>query len=354
MARGGKGGVFDILRARGPIAADPDLAVWLDTIFGPNTDPLTTTDDRWLADQLVQYGAEPRWPRAALLERERRAHGHQWAPELGNIEATFEVGQRRPPIPAYYFPGTSNARALIIGGVHGDEAAAVEVVNILLERMRAPSATMPYYSVIIVPALFSENVRRARRETPGRADPNRQMPPVGATSGAMDARGRPTDEQGRPIEPENLILLDLVERFQPERVASVHGHSPPRPGKPDMPGITSDPRPGSEAMDEALALEMARRASSMPGGARVPGNRLGTPQETARYPTQEAVHQEGVTFGQYGSRASARRPAMNMILIETFGNAPSARDRRARRVELESLATVLRDIFLGPPRHAPR
>jgi hypothetical protein len=348
MARTGKGGVFNILRGRGPISArDADLEAWLTANFGANTDPARTSDDRWLADQLVRYGAEPRWPNSSIVERQQRAGAHGWPQEPGNIEATFGVGAGRQPIRAYFFPGTISQRAMIVGGVHGTEQAGVEVVNILLERMRAPGAHAPYYSVIIVPELFPENVAANRRKTPGRRDPNRQMPAVGASPGTLDT-------EGDPIEPENLVLLDLVERFRPERLASVHGHSPPRTGGADMPGITSDARPGHEAEDRALALSMARTAAAMPGGARVPGNRLGTPGETAVYPTSTAPHEAGVTLGDYGSHATSTRPPMNMILIETYGygNSSSQRDpaaRATRRIELESLATVLRDIFLGPP-----
>jgi hypothetical protein len=166
---------------------------------------------------------------------------------------------------------------------------------------------------------------------------------------------------GRAVEPENLVLLDLIERFQPERIASVHGHSPPRPGGADMPGITTDPRPGRETEDDALALRMATAAAA--GGVRVPGNRLGTTGQTTRYPTSSAPHDPGVTFGEYGSRDAATRatatapagtrPAMNVILIETFdyydsAHAPNRAAAAARRVELETLATVLRTIFLGP------
>jgi hypothetical protein len=45
---------------------------------------------------------------------------------------------------------------------------------------------------------------------------------------------------------------------------------------------------------------------------------------------------------------------MNVVTIETFDNytsaqAPNAASRTARRVELESIATVLNDIFLNQP-----
>ncbi len=292
MADHGKGEVFNILRANGPIASDPDLEQCLTRIFGSNADPAAETDDRWLADQIVRFGPEPLWPAAAIQERERRAHNtaHPWAAEAGNIEATIGVGAHRTPIHAFYFPGTGSRRAMIIGGVHGSEQAGVEVVNRLLDQMRAPGAPQPVFSVIIVPSLFPENVAAGRRKTPGQPDPNREMPAVGATPGT-------TDSQGRAIEPENLVLLDLIERFQPERIASAHGHSPPRPGGADMPSITDDPRPGHETDDDALTLAMAQRAHAL--GVRVPGNRLGTKRQTTRYPTSSAPHEPGVSFGEY-------------------------------------------------------
>ncbi|MBP2326506.1 hypothetical protein JOF56_006891 [Kibdelosporangium banguiense] len=337
-----KGRAFDILREVGPVT-DPDLDGWINAHFPAGT------DDRWLAERLVRYGAEPRWPYDEIVERQRRAQTNHWAPEPGNIAASFDAGPGRVPVTAYYFPGRTDRRAMVIGGVHGTEAAGVEVANMLLERLRRPGAPMPLLSVIVVPVLFPENLAAHQRKTPGHVDPNRQMPALGASPGAVDS-------EGRPVEAGNRILLDLIERFRPERIASCHGHGATGPHQRDTPpssagepSITSDPRPGHETEDDKLALDMARRASSVPGGARVPGNRLGERTETARYPTSSAPHDPGVSFGAYGSHAAGARPAMNVITIETFGNATSAeaRDPAARRVELQSLATVLDEIFLN-------
>jgi uncharacterized protein DUF4157 len=331
-----KGGVFNLLRARGPLTLDADSTAWLDRVFGPNSDPAKLTDDRWLADTIIQYGTEPMWPFTAFEARARLARVHNWPAEPGNIEGAFSLGQGRAPIKAYYFRGISDRRAMIIAGVHGSELGGVEVVERLLAKMRAPNAPMPFFSVIVIPQVFPRNVAAARRKTTDTTpDPNRQMPAVGATPGT-------TTSLGGPMERENQILLDIVGRFQPERLASVHGTT-----KRSLAGVTSDPRPGRAAEDDALSLAMARRAAA--GGTRVPGNKLGTPQETVRYPTSTEPHEAGVTFGQYGSQAAASRPAMNMILIETSGNERSTAPGDARGLELESLASVLRDIFLGDP-----
>lgn len=38
-------------------------------------------------------------------------------------------------ISAYYFPGTSNKNALIIGGVHGSELSAIEVAKSVIDQL---------------------------------------------------------------------------------------------------------------------------------------------------------------------------------------------------------------------------
>lgn len=358
---GNKGEVFNYLRAHGPLQPDSDLLKWLDKTFGPNTDPAKMTDDRWLADQLIAFGAEPRWPNSAVIERQRRARMHGWAQEPGNIEASFDAGPGKMPVKAYYFPGTSEKRAMIIGGVHGTEASGVEVVNLLLEQMRAPGAKPPFYSVIIVPVLFPENLAHGTRTTTKTtADPNRNFPREGESladaraRGIQAGKGGPIDSQGRPIEAENQILIDLIERFQPERIASIHGHSPP-PKKPkknqDMPGIFDDPRtaPADAKADDELALKMAKAAAAR--GVRVPGNRLGEKDETPHYPPDAPKLSKGVSLGEsWGPRAAGARPAMTTITVEVFGNQTSAESKNParRKKELESIADVLRDIFLGP------
>ncbi|WP_409463889.1 DUF4157 domain-containing protein [Amycolatopsis sp. GA6-003] len=352
LRTGGKASVFDRLRARGPIAQDPDLGPWIDRSFPGDT------DDRWLARELAARGAEPRWTAEAFAERERRAAEHGWRPEPGNIEARFDAGHGPNPIQAFYFPGRTNRHAMIVGGVHGSEAAGVQVVEMLLRILRTPDAQgnprVPAFSVIVVPTLFPANYAVRSRQSPGGIDPNRNLPQRGQTVGAVpvDRRNRPLDARNRPILPENLVLLDLVDRFRPERIAMVHGVA----GGPNA-GVSTDPRPGHdrpagpdtpEGDDLALAREMGSRAIA--GGARAPLNERGS----VTYPTQSVPHQEGVTFGMYGSSAAGSRPAMNVVLIETLGNTRSDEIRNSdaagkRRIELQSFADVLRDVFLERP-----
>jgi hypothetical protein len=355
---GGKAKVFAILRqwgSQGPITEEPTLEACLDRLFGPNGDK--ASDDRRLAGQIIKNGSEPHWPKEAFQERATRAHDHKWAAESGGIEGSFDAGKGKIRVEAYFFAGTSDRKAMIIGGVHGTEPGGVEVVNDLLADLRQPDAPTPFFSVIVVPEIFPENlVNKSRTTTDDSEDPNRNFPKVGTGLEKSKGKGKvPLDSQGREIEPGNVILIDLIERFQPERIASVHGHSVPK-GKPtpgmDMPGIFDDPRAGKDekAADDALGLKMAKAANKK--GVRVPGNWLDTKNETSEYPPGAPKMSKGVSLGDYGPTATDARPAMTVITIETFGNDVSSEksdEGKARKKELESLASVLQDIFLGPP-----
>ena len=299
--------------------------------------------------------------------------------------STFTPGHT---VRAYFFQGSSNRKALIIGGVHGSEPGGVEVVTNLLTMMQSPNAPVPFFSVVIVPMLFEANVTssrprwerrtsegtvrsmspRARRGVEEAPDPNRQFPAVGTDPTTNSTLGCVVDEQNRCIEPENLVLLDLINRFQPERIANVHGHSVPR-ARPERsqtvrdvlldeggPSITTDPRPGHETEDDALTLAMAIEAQRR--GVRVPGNFIGTSDQTTRYPTSTAPRRStGVSLGEWGSHATPTRPAMNVVLIETYGNrtsnSGSQAEQAARRTELMDLAQILRDFFLADPSNLP-
>ncbi|MCO5947151.1 eCIS core domain-containing protein [Mucilaginibacter flavidus] len=356
---------FDRIRAKSP-TADAKLKAEVESTFAENT------DDRWLAEKIMKNGPEPLWPKDDIIERQKKAIDNKWAPEPGNIAGTLGTGAHT--VQAFYFRGTTDRRALIIGGVHGSEPGGVEVVNDLLDLLRAPNAPMPFFSIIIVPELFSANVHSSRplseRRTSGGTtkqlangkatdvdtpDPNRQFPAVGKDAAKDSTLGCLVDSENRCIEPENIVLMDLINRFQPERVASVHGHSVPKNDaqlkKEGGPSITTDPRPGHEADDDALTLKMAKEADKL--GVRVPGNFLGKKDERTRYPTGTAPKMsKGITFGQWGSHDTPTRPAMNIVLIETFGNATSASlsgaKAAARKAELMNTAQVLRDFFLAP------
>jgi hypothetical protein len=350
LGGGDKGQVFDFLRANCPVA-DADLDAVLPRLFAAGS------DDLWLARSIAQHGPEPLWPTAAYDERRRRQRDHGWAAESGGIQGVLMTTAGGRNVDAYFFPGTSDERALI-------------------DTLRT-SPVRPYYSVIVVPTLFPDNAATRTRE---RSTPtNRNFPDPGQSLTAATPTGSttPRDSQGRDILPQNIALMRLIERFRPSRIASVHGSS-----RRSAAGIFSDRNTVSanaraqaasaglaapvaiavlEASavagsqhDENLALDMARAMNTAGHGQAVRGNQLsGTP--TAQW---SGSVPGGTSFGGWGPRDVSEgrptdRPSMTVLTVEVATNTRSTdfsgSAAAARRVELAAYRDVIQTIFLGPP-----
>jgi hypothetical protein len=186
---------------------------------------LTNPNDRWVAKKLL-------------------------AGQLGmsaGIEAKGQPGLSvdipAQPIEAHFFPGASQERALVIAGVHGSERQGIRVARMLIEDVL--KKTQPHYTVIVVPSLFPDNAHQnwgleGRRQAPG-TETNRNFP-------ALDAGGASTtDKKGRAILAENLMLMELIDRFQPSRIISIHGTH-----DPSSAGIFADPHFLSPAKEKAI------------------------------------------------------------------------------------------------------
>src|SRR5689334_1410187 len=63
----------------------------------------------------------------------------------------FLLGQSKQNrnVEAWFFPGTSDHNALVIGGVHGSELSSVEVAKALIHQLQTGNDN--YYNVIIIP-----------------------------------------------------------------------------------------------------------------------------------------------------------------------------------------------------------
>jgi hypothetical protein len=325
----------------------------------------------------------------------------------------------------FFFPGREAARALVLAGVHGSELSGIEVAKRLAKRLYAESrqGRRPWFNTVIVPELFPDNAARARQKgfPPGRdsnigrytlgdhcpkrvmsngkescVDPNRQFPTPGRPVDFVF----PLDALGGPIEPENVMLLRLIDRFEPSRIASVHAHSMPDPKRDKegkdrniaRPGIFADPHtvspPAPKAREQEavrrtlrdcrLALDMARRfvrrynhlSGRKDGKSRIPGNWLGSKNETCTYGSK-AFRQCGISLGGWGPRAiwtldptswiplpRMARDSITVITVEVrhyYSSAVSKRRAvgreksayaRHREKELEAHAAALRGIFL--------
>ena len=164
-----------------------------------------------------------------------------------------KAGVAPRPIEAYFFNGTTSRRALVIAGVHGSERQGIAVARMLIDLLKT---TQPTLTTIVVPSLFPDNAAVApfgSREGSG-AQPNRNFPNPGQDLAAAQKAGG-VDALGKKILPENLLLMELMEKFKPERIISIHGT-----WDPNKAGVFYDPR----------ALTAAERVAAFPPRRRHP------------------------------------------------------------------------------------
>lgn len=287
------------------------------------------------------------------------------------------------PIEAFYFPGSSERRALVIGGVHGSELSAIDVARNLVAQLAGTEGI--YYSVIVIPCLFPDNAERAvanpaligsvynlgRYSHDHAPDPNRQMPALGEAFHA----DYPIDYAGRTIEPENQLLLRIIQEFLPQRVVNLHAIRSLVKG-----GIYADPRTDNRglaleyASDSSLAIAMAWYINT--NGGQVPGNNLHK-RPTTLYPTDPPVaapgsmqrrnlsgsrlpgnRGHGVSLGGWASTAvddpalpAYNRPAMRLLTVEFPGykrpvDYNNAIQRQHCKKQVELYASAIKEIFL--------
>lgn len=157
-----------------------------------------------------------------------------------------------------FVAGRTSRRALVIAGVHGSEVQGVEVAGQLLTDL-ANAQNQPEMSAIIVPNLFPDDAAYRDREGPG-AHPNRNFPDPSKDLAASGGK----DDLGKAIRPENVMLLQLMERFTPERVISIHGTR-----DPSLAGVSYDPRAlttGEEARAKSWGINPDSDETNAPPG----------------------------------------------------------------------------------------
>jgi hypothetical protein len=405
-----KGRVFDLLRERGPAASDGDAMRVIWARFGAGT------DDRWLAEQLLARGPEPRWPESVITERVARAARNNWAPEPGNIRAELPypaeaAAGRIPPVVAHFFPGSTAERALVIGGIHGSEVQGARTVEALRVELAARSAAgrPPRFTTILVPVLnpriHDPALRRQKdrylprrreeraadratraRETAAEIEPNRSFPAPGESYAEIRARaatGGPELEFTGPrrdrarsttvMPPETRVLVQLIERFRPSRIAAVHAHSigrgAARPG--NDPGIFVDPAirrdaagklrtdpdrfdPAGDRLAAQLIAAGRRRLPGLPAPVRTGradpfrGNTGATP---TRYATSVPTY-EGHSLGDWAPSLGIQTVTVE---IPQYGRLGAAVPLAARQAVERLHRDVLLEVFLGvPPAPATR
>lgn len=293
---------------------------------------------------------------------------------------TLHTTKKGKPLDVYFFPGQSDKKALVIGGMHGSELSSIEVARELVGKLSRGGKL--FYNVVIIPSLFPDNADEAIQDKKNRvvnntgrysheqaADPNRQMPPLGKPF----LEEAPVDAMQRDIEGENAALLHLLQTYKPDRLISVHAIK-----DKNKAGVFADPRTDCRGFalgyesDKALALLMAQHIQSQ--GGVCPGNNLQAVPTTLYYldppVAAEGQKQErnfdgskgtgrgiGVSFGSWSSTAvcdpeeALTRKAIRTFTMEFPGYLRPAEyknetDRKRVEKLVQVYASAISDLFL--------
>jgi hypothetical protein len=165
------------------------------------------------------------------------------------------------PIEVSFVQGLSNERALVIAGVHGSERQGIDVARALIDDVL--KKRQPHYSVIVVPSLFPAHAdpawgvegKRQRATQTNRNFPDLNDEVAEYKGGhALDAAGNPLkaakDDTGASLDilAENVMLMELIDRFHPSRIISIHGTH-----DSSAAGVFADPHFRSPAKEKAIA-----------------------------------------------------------------------------------------------------
>lgn len=304
---------------------------------------------------------------------------------LNRKTAQFVLGRsgQGRNIEAFFFPGTSNKRALVIGGMHGSELSSIAVAKELLSQLAEGDSR--FYNVIIIPSLFPDNAEAARQNFfqiggvqnigrysyPGAVDPNRQMPTPGYAFDEADG----LDHAGRKIENENALLLDLIAEYRPQRIVNLHAIRITTNA-----GVFADPRTDHKGIalgyesDSSLAISIARAVQE--NGGYIPGNRLNQKPTAVYYkdpaPVVAGLFQKrnftgsplpgkrggGVSLGTWASTAvfdsidrSNNRNAIRILTMEFPGSKRPVDHKKELQAfyqhQVRAYAASLHTVFLG-------
>lgn len=123
------------------------------------------------------------------------------------------------PIRAYAF-GSGSQVVLFLGGMHGNEPSSVRLMRHLTRWLASHGTRQGRNEVVVAPDINPDGLACGSRRNADHVDINRNFP----TANWGSPRRRKGDWPGpRPAsEPETRFVLELMRRFRPCRIVSVH------------------------------------------------------------------------------------------------------------------------------------
>lgn len=116
--------------------------------------------------------------------------------------------------------GKGDSTTIIFGGFHGNEIMGVKLVFRFAEYLYQEQQASLTSRVIIVPALNPDGLVKAERQNANKVDINRNFP---TKNWSKEYKSRKNFPGLSPAsEPETQAIIELLEKYTPQRIISVH------------------------------------------------------------------------------------------------------------------------------------
>lgn len=237
------------------------------------------------------------------------------------------------PIDAHFFPSFvrhHGRRALVIGGIHGNEHPGFEVADALVAELASGTglaARELHFHTLVIPRINPGGIADDSRCNRQLVDLNRNFPVPGVRNpGSPVCR----NTARAPVQPETQALIDVINAFRPQRIVSLHSI-----GSPAQAGIFADPTTDTAAKD--LACSMARLVVD-PSNRR--GNRLTATRCDAGYGGGATG---GTSLGAFAPTRSIPGQTVPVITMEAPRHGPLGTGVRTTEAFLRPLRGFLTD-----------
>ncbi len=239
-------------------------------------------------------------------------------------------------------------RALVVGGIHGNERGPLDIVRQLQSELSAGTNPLSTdFDTIVIPVMNPGGVADNDRLNRRGVDLNRNFPGL---------RGFPKPspkEQIPPEQPEVKAVRRVIEVLNPERILALHAIDEGTKG-----GAYADPVEGRVTRELACRMALRMRGTRLPKGkmsgeVNVAGNELANDVCNTRYPETASVSVTTAqsSLGSWGSAPSdAGGSGIPVITHEVSGKSPLSQKGPGRSVE--TIMPGIRE-FLLDNEHLP-
>lgn len=252
-----------------------------------------------------------------------------------------------PPTPTLAPPPP---RALVVGGIHGNERGPLDIMAQLRSELGAGASSLRRdFDTIVIPEMNPGGIHATppTRGNPRGVDLNRNFPGL---------RGQPAPSGPVPPEqPETRAVRTAIERLRPDRILALHAIE-----NEDEGGVYADPVEGPA---RELACRMALRMRGVPattgggmtGDVNVEGNRIPSGVCESRYPgrTPELTSAQS-SLGAWAS-APASAGGMGTIVITHEVSEKTSLPASGTGRSVDTIMPGIREFFLdngGAPSEA--